>query len=180
MQQEFGNCGRIVTALDIRTAGEVLYDAAHPGAPGGANLRDKPNGIMLSLDEKFLVVGGAEGVYRFKLSEDGELSDGQRLYPQTNEQAQAIQGPTDGMARDCAGNVCVTVGGGPEGNRILVFSPRYELLGAIPAPAGIDWNTNLTFGGADGKTLYVSAPNWGGPVPAGLFEIHMNIAGYPQ
>lgn len=169
-----------VTALDIRTTGEVLYDAAHPdGPPGGANLRNRPNGIMLSLDEKFLIVGGAEGAYRFNLSEDGELSNGQRLFPQTNQQAQAIQGPTDGMARDCAGNIYVTAGG-PGGNRILVFSARSELLGAIPAPAGVDFNTNVTFGGNDGKTLYVSVPNWGGPEAAGLFEIHMNIAGYPQ
>jgi gluconolactonase len=153
-----------ITALDTTTA------------DGRTNLRNKPNGIMLSLDEKSLYIGGAEGVYRFSLSEDGELSDGYRLFPPTNEEAEAIAG-TDGMARDCAGNVYVTIG---NPNRLLVFNAKGQSIGSIPAPPGIDYNTNVTFGGPDGKTLFLTAPNWGGPEAAGVYQTRMNVRGYPQ
>ncbi|MDX2051285.1 MAG: SMP-30/gluconolactonase/LRE family protein [Polyangiaceae bacterium] len=169
----------------LRTEGERVYRVDPEGnvtalditlADGRTNLRNKPNGIMLSLDEKALFVGGAEGAYRFDLSEDGELSNGVRLFPATNELAEAIAG-TDGMARDCAGNIYVTVGGP---NRLLVFNAQGQSIGEIPAPAGIDYNTNVTFGGDDGKTLFLTNPNWGGPEAAGVWQVRMNVRGYPQ
>ena len=56
----------------------------------------------------------------------------------------------DGMAVDAAGNLFVTTDSGIE-----VFAPDGTPWGVIPVPPG--WAANCTFGGADGRTLYITA-----------------------
>ena len=52
---------------------------------------------------------------------------------------------------------------------IYVISPRGGLLDRIPIPE--DVVTNMTFGGSDKKTLYVTAGK-------SLFKIGINVSGY--
>lgn len=161
--------------------GERVYRVA-PGGEAvaidvGIELKDKPNGIMLGLDETYMIIGGIRGAYRFDLSPDGTLSNERRLFPATEAEALAFEAPTDGFARDCAGNIYLTVS---NPNRIKIYNPQTELIGEILSPPGIDFNTNLTFGGNDGKTLFMTVPNWGGEVPAGIYQVRLNVPGYPQ
>jgi gluconolactonase len=93
-----------------------------------ANTTSQPNGIALSPDEKLLyVVGG--GVW--DLDANGVPSNQRAGFPLN----------ADGIAVDCAGNVYLSGG--------TIISPAGTQIGTFPG------GTNMTFGGADGKTLLV-------------------------
>ncbi|MEO5727749.1 MAG: SMP-30/gluconolactonase/LRE family protein, partial [Byssovorax sp.] len=62
--------------------------------------------------------------------------------------AKTSPGP-DGMAVDAQGNLFITTSVGVE-----VYSPAGKLFGAIPVP---EQPSNCAFGGADRKTLYITA-----------------------
>ena len=104
-----------------------------------------PNGILLSIDEKTLyVLHSAANMMVYPLSAPGQLGT-----PQTV--ALAGNGGGDGMTIDALGNLYVTR---PSSNAIQVLTPAGQSLGTIPfaeAPA------NCVFGGADMKTLFVTA-----------------------
>jgi gluconolactonase len=111
-----------------------------------------PNGIELSPDEKVLYVSGyGEGsIYRFDVMPDGMIM----------KQPQALitgLSDSDSMCLDAAGNLYVAVRSG-----IQVLSPEGDKIKLIPvtAPAGSCTKagmTNCTFGGKDGKTLYITS-----------------------
>ena len=125
----------------------------------------RPNGVALSPDERTLYVidacsipGGNRKVWAFDLSDTGTAS-GQRL---VYDFAPGRGG--DGMAVDSLGTLYVAAGvGRPRGAHetdlnppgIYMLSPAGQLLGRIPIPE--DVITNVTFGGADLKSLYVTA-----------------------
>ena len=115
----------------------------------------KPNGIALSPDEKTLYVADTEGSHlrAFAVAEDGSLDKGRVLCE--------IPGP-DGMAMDAKGNVWAT-----GRMAVFVFNPAGEQIGQIEIPQS---PANCTFGGPDGKTLYVTART-------GLFKVQTSIAG---
>jgi gluconolactonase len=139
----------------------------------------RPNGIALSPDEATLyvidacsVVGGHRKVWAFDLSADG-LPTGQRL---VYDFAPGRGG--DGMAVDSRGDLYVCAGiarpRGPHESGLIppavyVLSPDGTLLGSIPIPE--DVITNVTFGGPDLKTLYVTAGRT-------LYELPMGIPGW--
>ncbi|MGH9768999.1 MAG: SMP-30/gluconolactonase/LRE family protein, partial [Blastocatellia bacterium] len=119
-------------------------------SPGGAVTRviddlTRPNGVILSLDEKTLyALHGSNSVMVYPINSPGQLGT-----PQTF----ALQGAggSDGMTIDTRGNLYVTR---PGANAIQVLNPNGESLGSITfqeAPS------NCTFGGPDLKTLYVTA-----------------------
>jgi gluconolactonase len=56
---------------------------------------------------------------------------------------------SDGMTRDTAGNLYLT------GKGVTVFDKDGKKLGDIPIPES--WTANVTFGGADLKTLFITA-----------------------
>jgi gluconolactonase len=86
--------------------------------------------------------------------------------------ASGLQSP-DGMTVDCAGNVYLVV---HEGRRVDVMTPEGDPLATISVPAGMNGQdcrpTNVAFGGADRKTLYITAVY-------SLWELPLDIAGYP-
>jgi gluconolactonase len=132
--------------LEDRPA-ELTYSGVYAIRPGGevvflAQDFKKPNGIGLSPDEKTLYVADTEGghIRAFGVAEDGALSNGRVLGEIPNP---------DGMAVDRSGNVWCT---GSDGVR--VFSPEGNLLTTVKLPQG---PANCTFGGEDGKTLFVTA-----------------------
>lgn len=100
----------------------------------------RPNGLIGTADGSLLYVAdhGAGKTYRYRLSAEGALSD-RILF---------VDSGSDGMTLDERGNVYLTADG------VLIFSPKGELLHRIPVP---EQPTNVTFGGTDGKTLFVTA-----------------------
>ena len=142
----------------------------------------RPNGILVSADDKFLFVadnvndgpkkglGGNRKLWRFDLQADGSVAPGSRklLFDWGSD-----RGP-DGMALDSKGRIFATAGFNfpkpPVETRnkyragVYIFSPAGELLQTIPVPA--DMITNCTFGGPELKTLFVTAGHklWSIPV----------------
>ena len=133
---------------------------------------DRPNGLAVSADDRYLFVadnvndgpkaqGGNRKLWRFDLQADGTIDPASRklLFDWETD-----RGP-DGMALDREGNLYVAAGFNfpkppvetaiKHQAGIYVFTPEGELLQFLPIPA--DMVTNCTFGGKDGKTLYVTA-----------------------
>ncbi|MFN2217062.1 MAG: SMP-30/gluconolactonase/LRE family protein, partial [Anaerolineae bacterium] len=71
----------------------------------------------------------------------------------------------DGFAIDCLGNLYVASG---SPGVIQVFSPSGSKLGSVTVASGL---SNMAFGGADGKTLYITAGK-------ALYRLDMNLPGY--
>jgi gluconolactonase len=125
----------------------------------------RPNGLAVTPDAKTLYVadsntepGGNRKIWAFELSPEG-MPDQQRL---VYDFGQGRGG--DGMRLDSRGNLWVAAGiltqrwpgettEVPPG--IYIISPTGRLLGTIPVLE--DSVTNLTFGGPDFKTLYITA-----------------------
>lgn len=122
----------------------------HPNTP-------RPNGLVFSPDEETLYMADDQNdrLIVFRVREDAQLD--QRMEWST--------GPTpDGMTVDSEGNVYVATESGVE-----VYSPSARLWGTISLPNGA---SNVTFGGSDGRDLFVTA---GGDV----YRVRMSIAGQP-
>ncbi len=101
----------------------------------------KPNGIIGSKDGKTLYIAdiGDKKTYAYTIEKDGQLSD-QRLFTEMG---------SDGMTIDEKGNVYLT------GNGVTIFNPKGQKIGHIPVPQ--NWTANVTFGGKDHKTLFITA-----------------------
>ncbi len=107
----------------------------------------RPNGICLSPDGAVLYVNdSAETLIRaYDVTESGTLTNG-RVFATPEADA---DGTTDGMAVDVNGNLYTT---GPGG--VWVYSPDGALLDRISVPVP---PTNVTFGGRDHATLFITA-----------------------
>lgn len=128
---------------------------------------DSPNGIIVSPDDQYLYVAdnnnranGARQLVRFDLKSNGDviLETKKVLFDWGTD-----RGP-DGMAIDVDGNLYVASGvNRPMPNRtslhhkagIYVISPQGNLLNFVAIP--MDQVTNVTFGGTDYKTLFITA-----------------------
>ncbi|MEM6690016.1 MAG: SMP-30/gluconolactonase/LRE family protein [Planctomycetota bacterium] len=130
---------------------------------------DRPNGIAITTNGQFLFVadnnnntiGGARKLWRFNLNADGGIDAAtQRLVYDWGP----TRGP-DGIKLDTVGRLYVAAGlnrpnppyetADPPTAGIYVFSPEGEFLEFVSIPR--DETTNCAFGGADGKTLFVTA-----------------------
>jgi gluconolactonase len=118
-----------------------------------------PNGVTLSLDETSLYVAARTG-RRYALMQDGSIGAGQDFAPMSG---------VDGVAIDCAGNLYVA-----RGREVAVYDASANPIGSITVP-DVQSATNLAFGGADRKTLYITGL---GP-RRGLFKLSLDIAGRP-
>ena len=106
---------------------------------------DKPNGIALSPDGKRLFVadsGKPRHLRVFDVAADGGVKNGKVF-------AQIDKGGPDGIRCDDEGRVWSSAGDG-----IQIFDPEGNLVGKILVPES---PANLCFGGADGKTLFITA-----------------------
>jgi len=105
----------------------------------------QPNGLCFSPDEKLLYVadsGPVKQVEVFNVGPDGTLT-GRRVF------ASITPGNPDGMRCDAVGRLFVTAGDG-----VQIFAPNGTKMGTIQLPES---PANLCFGGADGRTLYMTA-----------------------
>jgi gluconolactonase len=113
-------------------------------------VKDMPmvNGLAFSPDEKYLYVNGSRDNYvnRYEVQPDGTLANG-KLFIDLSKETE--RGVTDGMRVDTKGNLYET---GPGG--VWIISPEGKHLGTIRAP---EQSTNVGFGDADKKTLYIAA-----------------------
>ena len=140
--------------------GKVVLLGGDKDTPGAF-----PNGITLSPDEKYLyVTAGGRRTMRYDILSDDTVANG-RLF---------VEDGSDGMRVDRAGNLYTTSGGTP--GRIQITSAGGKPLGRLhlPQPAGEPrprvCATNVAFGDADNRGLYITACTH-------LFKIRMKIAG---
>jgi gluconolactonase len=120
-----------------------------------------PNGLAFSPDETLLYVADTRRrqIRIFTVSEDGGLSGEDVFYQDTCEEP----GILDGMKVDQEGRVYCRGGGG-----IHVISPKGRLLGRILA----ERCTNLAWGDADWRTLYVVGHSF-------FYRVPTNSTGVP-
>ncbi len=128
--------------LDFRGIFRIAPDGGITAERRGATT-EAPNGVVLSPDESTLYVSDSTSdlVWTFDVGPDGSLSEA-RTFVMTGD-------VPDGMAVDSAGNLFVTSHRGIE-----VFAPDGAAWGVIPVPQP---PANCAFGGADGRTLYITA-----------------------
>jgi gluconolactonase len=137
--------------------------------PGGSVTKiidevPRPNGLVLSPDERTLYVHNKDGVYMlaFDVAPDGTISNRRNFARYESVRIPGHADPSwdedngaDGMAVDSEGRVYAATNVGVE-----VFSPRGDLLGVMPVQWGAENDNirkpqNLAFGGPDRKTLYI-------------------------
>jgi gluconolactonase len=111
---------------------------------------DFPNGIALSPDEKHLyVTAGFRKTIRYDVLADDRVAN-PKLF---------LEAGIDGMKVDKKGNLYSTV----QGNEVWITSPDGKRLGTLQLPLMTAEPrarivaTNVAFGDADGKTLYITA-----------------------
>ena len=119
---------------------------------------DQPNGLAFSPDEKRLYVadsGKPRHIRAFDVTADGTLTGGDVL-------CAIDKGVPDGIRCDAHGNIWSSAGDG-----VHIFAPDGKLLAKIEVPEG---PANLCFGGADGKTVFITART-------SLYSIKANVRG---
>jgi gluconolactonase len=133
------------------TVGGGAYYVDPKGAVTAVVESIRPNGLMLSPDQKTFYVTNNTGVLAFDVKADGTTTN--------RRDFGALDGDDggDGMAIDSEGRLYVTAAKG-----VHVLSPRGEHLGLIPTPRR---PITLAFSGPDKKTLYV--PQMGAVGPDG-------------
>jgi gluconolactonase len=140
--------------------GKVTLLGSDKDAHGGI-----PNGITLSPGETYLyVTSGGRLTKRYDILPDDTITNG-RVF---------VEDGSDGMRVDVLGNLYTTGGGTP--GRIQITSPEGKPLGRLHLPQPADeprsrvCATNLAFGDADDRGLYITACTH-------LFKIRMKTPG---
>ena len=113
----------------------------------------RPNGVIGAPNGRRLYVAdqGANKTYSYRINGDGTLSDKQLF---------AEQG-SDGVTLDARGNLYLT------SDAVTVYNRRGERIAEIKVPEG---PANVTFGGKDNQTLFITART-------SLYSIPMEIRG---
>lgn len=118
---------------------------------------DMPNGLCFSPDEKTLYIADSGKPHHIrKFNVNGDKLDGGEVFCVIDN------GVPDGIRCDEQGNVWSSAGDGAQ-----VFSPDGELITRVLCPES---PANLCFGGADGKTLFMTART-------SLYAVQTNVRG---
>ncbi len=123
-----------------------------------------PNGIILSPDEKTLYVipSMQKDMWAYPLTSPGKLGEGKFFCELTQAKGRDNSGG-DGVSIDSKGNLYIASELG-----IQAFNGKGKFLGIIKFP---EQPANVTFGGPEMKTLYVTART-------SLYSVKMEIAGH--
>ena len=116
----------------------------------------RPNGLILSLDNKtlFVVDNGAATIWAYSVRPDGSLERGRKWVD--------MEGGGDGMTIDERGNIyCAGAG------KVWIWNSDGKLLHAIEVPEA---PANCVFGGPGNNTLYITART-------GFYSLQMLVAG---
>ena len=149
---------------------ELDFEAVFRVDPDGAVTRletsaKKPNGVVVSPDDKTLYVADNGSVHRVLLALDLDAA-GTTSNPRVLHDFGAGRG-IDGMTVTTDGRIVATAGTGDKAG-VWVFSPEGKVEGVIPTP---EPPANLEFGGPDNKTLYIMAGK-------GLYRIPTTMTGF--
>ncbi|MBM4085222.1 MAG: hypothetical protein FJ272_10570, partial [Planctomycetes bacterium] len=119
----------------------------------------RPNGVLLSPDEKtlYVLLSGRPGLMAYPVETTGKLGPGKSLGN--------VERPGDGLTVDTKGNLYLTQ---PSLNTVQVIAPDGQTLGLIPVPEA---PSNCAFGGKDMKTLYITART-------SLYAVKMDATGH--
>jgi gluconolactonase len=115
---------------------------------------EQPNGIVGTPDGKVLYVADIQAgrTYAYDIQPDGSLT-GKRLHCSLG---------SDGMTLDEEGHLYLT------GKGVHVFDKTGKEIQAFDVPE--DWTGNVAFGGADHKTLFITASK-------GLYAVRLRVKG---
>ncbi|MDQ0466063.1 gluconolactonase [Caulobacter ginsengisoli] len=169
-------------ALDGRTDGFIFVLRPDGSSSIEAEGLKFPNGMALSADEAWLYCAQTSGadVMRFPIRPGGPLGPGKRYGPVlgrlSDKDGHPDLGYTDGVGMDAEGNLWVCL---PADNKVVAITPAGAVETVIHDPSGetVNHPTNVTWGGADLKDLYIGSIRAGyvvkgrSPV-AGLALIH--------
>jgi len=126
----------------------------------------KPNGVMLSPDEKTLYVGDSarEYIRAYDVQPDGTVTNGRDFggLPPVMRSGRESRNGADGLAMDVEGNLYVAASSGIE-----VFDKNGDHLGVIEVP---EPPANCTFGGTDYKTMFITART-------SLYRVRLKVPG---
>lgn len=124
------------------------------------------NGLALDADESHLYVCQTMGrnVVRLAIRRDGTLGPaepygpvlGEPSFPRATPAQRATFGATDGCGFDQEGNLWVTL---VVANKLVAITPSREVVTLLHDPTGelMDWPTNVSWGGADMRDLYIGS-----------------------
>jgi len=125
----------------------------------------KPNGVILSPDEKTLYVipSGSAEMLAHDVESPGKIGPGRVFCKLQQPKKGKGNSGGDGLTVDTKGNLYITSGLG-----LQVYSPKGKLLGIIAFP---EQPANVTFGGPDNRTLFVTART-------SLYTVEMEAQGH--
>jgi len=114
----------------------------------------KPNGIIGTLDGKTLYIADIKAgkTYSYSIDPNGHLSH-KKLFTNLG---------SDGMTIDNRGDIYLC------GNGVTIFNKMGKKIGHISVPQ--KWTANVTFGGANRKTLFITASH-------ALYTMKMKVKG---
>jgi gluconolactonase len=125
----------------------------------------KPNGLVLSPDEKTLYISDNGSRRRVLLAThrapNGRVGEARVIHDFGTGRG------IDGMTVTTDGRIVAAAGSGDQAG-VLVLSPEGKILATIPTPEN---PTNVEFGGDDAKTLYICAGK-------SLYRIKTTMVGY--
>jgi gluconolactonase len=114
-------------------------------------------------DERYLHVDNWDlkhkVLMRYEVNPDGTIANGKVFYDFTRDPEPVA---LDGIKVDEEGNVYVSAPGG-----LWILSPAGKALGRIVPP---EHDANFSFGGPDGRSLYLTAST-------GLYRVWVNVPG---
>lgn len=150
--------GREFEWIGLTRARDLDFQGVYRIPPGGGPLElvvpaaeyVVPNGLCFSPDEQRLYVNDTARrlIKVYDVAADGSLANGRAIAEGVGT-GEMHQPNVDGMKCDELGNVWVT---GPGG--ILVLAPDGAQIGTVEIP---EVASNLCWGGADGRTLFVTS-----------------------
>lgn len=128
---------------------------------------ERPNGVILSIDEKTLYVANTAGehILAYDVASDGSLSNKRHFAELAgwSETENGWSSGADGLAVDAENRLYVASNAGVE-----IFDTNGKALGVIPVPKKPQ---NLAFAGKDKKTLYVVGRG-------AAYKINLKTSGY--
>jgi sugar lactone lactonase YvrE len=126
----------------------------------------KPNGVILSPDETTLYVGDSarEYIRAYDVQPDGTVTNGRDFgkLPPVMRSGRERRNGADGLTMDVEGTLYVAASSGIE-----VFDKNGNHLGVIEVP---EQPANCTFGGADYKTMFITART-------SLYRVRLKVPG---
>jgi gluconolactonase len=166
--------GGVYFSDDLGIPDNMIRPAVYYVKPTGGVIKiaddiARPNGLVLSPDERTLYVDDTNGdaLRAFDIQADGSAKNERTFAMITEGVRKTDTGGTnsgaDGAAIDGAGRLYVTTNAG-----VQVWGPKGEHLGTIPTPRTPQ---NLAFAGPDKKTLYVLGGN-------AVYKVQMLAEGY--